>query len=178
MATIVSMECPVRFLVGLSLCITAVCAQPLQVPSSKLEEKESYEIYSTVLRVMHPNVTDWMITKETHGFEFCSTPVRDQNTFYRPMLDDYIQKNKKTVPLEWKFKLSNYLLVDPQQGAARSANRNTSVTFSAVGFNPARTRAAVCFWAVNSGTCSILIKSGDAWQFDKGWRGDGCGWAY
>jgi hypothetical protein len=70
MATIVSMECSVRFLVGLGLCMTAVCAQPFQVPASEPEETESYEIYSTVLQVMHPNVTDWMIKKETRGFAF------------------------------------------------------------------------------------------------------------
>jgi hypothetical protein len=90
------------------------------------------------------------------------------------MLDDYIRKNKKMVLFERKFNLTNYLLVGSQQWAARS----TIAAFSVVGFNPERTRAAVCFWAVSSGTCSVLLKSDSAWQFDKGWRGDGCGWAY
>jgi hypothetical protein len=178
MATIVSMECSVRFLAGLGLCMTAVCAQPFQAPASEPEKKESYEIYSTVLRVMHPNVVEWMIRNETGAFPFCSTPARDQDALYRPMLDDYVRKNKKMVLLERKFNLTNYLLVGSQQWAARSTNRSTIATFSVVGFNPERTRAAVCFWAVSSGTCSVLLKSDGAWEIDQGWRGDGCVWAY
>jgi hypothetical protein len=177
MATIVSMECSVRFLVGLGLCMTAVCAQPFQAPASEPEKKESYEIYSTILQVMHPNVTDWTIINETRGFAFCSTPARDQDALYRPMLDGYILKNKKMVLLERKFKLANYVLVGPEEWT-RSTNRKIIAAFSVVGFNPERTRAAVCFWADSSGTCSVLLKSDGAWQFDKGWRGDGCGWAY
>lgn len=58
----------------------------------------------------------------------------------------------------------------------RSINPRISV-FSAVGFNPDRTHAAVCFWAHNGGTCSILIKAKGTWQIDRDWRGGRCGWA-
>ena len=126
---------------------------------------------------MHSNVTAWTVIKETRGFEFCSTPARDQDSIYRPILDDYIRKNKETVFLERKFQLVNYVLAGPEEWK-RSMNRKAIAAFSVVGFNPERTRAAVCFWADHSGTCPVLLKTGGTWQFDKGWRGDGCGWAY
>jgi hypothetical protein len=164
----------VEFLIGLGLCLRMSCAQG---PASTAEDTAPYEIYSTVLQVIHPNVAEWMILNETHGFAFCSTPARDQEALYRPMLDDYTRKNKTTAPLERKFSLGNYLLVADQQGAGNS-KQDTTVVFSAVGFNPERTRAAVCFWVTSNGTCSVLVKSDGTWKFDKGWRGNGCGWAY
>jgi hypothetical protein len=171
------MESSVRFLAGLGLCMTAFYAQVFQVAASEPEEKESYEIYSAMLQVMHSNVMAWTIIKETRGFEFCLTPARDQDALYRPVLDDYIRKNKKTVALERKFSLANYVLADPEEWG-RSTKGKIIAAFSVVGFNPDRTRAAVCYWADSGGTCSVLLKSDGAWQVDKGWRGDGCGWAY
>src|ERR1700682_3438409 len=119
------MECSVRFLVGLGLCVTAIRAQAFLDPTPEPEKTESYEIYSTMLRAARPNATYWTIVNETHGFPFCSTPPRDQDALYRPMLDDYLRKNKKAIQLERRFNLTNYLLVGSEQWAARSANRNT-----------------------------------------------------
>jgi hypothetical protein len=170
-ATIFSMNRPVGFLLGLGVCLRAFFAQ---VPASGPEDTEPYEIYSTVLQVMHPNVTEWMILNKTRGFAFCSTPARDQDALYRPMLDDYTRRNKTTVPLERKFNLANYLLVGDQQGAGKT-KQDTATVFSAVGFNQERTRAAVCSWINSNGGCSVLVKSDGTWKFDKGWRGNGCG---
>ncbi len=169
-----SMLRSVGFLIGLGLCLSLSSAQ---VPAPGPTDTEPYDIYSTVLQVMHPNVTEWMILNKTHGFAFCSTPARDQEVLYRPVLDDYTRKNKTTLSLERKFSLGNYLLVGDRQGAGNTKHDTTTV-FSAVGFNPERTRAAVCFRVTSNGTCSVLVKNDGTWKFDKGWRGDGCGWAY
>ena len=142
---------------------------------SSEEEKESYDIYSTVLQIKEPNVTDWTIIQATRSFEPCSKPTRDQDAIYRPMIDDYVVKNRKTLVLQRKFQLPKYTLAAPEEWT-RSANGSIFAVFSAVGFNMDRTRAAVCFWAHNSGTCSILIKKKATWQIDRDWPG-GCGWA-
>jgi hypothetical protein len=164
----------VGFLLGLGLCLRLSCAQ---VSASGPQNTEPYEVYSTVLRVLYPNVTEWMILNKTRGFAFCSTPARDQDALYRPVLDDYTRKNKTTVPLERKFNLGNYLLVGDQQGAGNT-KQDTATVFSAVGFNQERTRAAVCSWINGNGGCLVLLKTEGRWNVDKGWRGDGCGWAY
>ena len=176
-ATMFSVEHPSGIIVGLALCLGALCTQPLPLHAAEPEDTESYQIYTTVLQVLHSNVAAWTIMKDTRGFEFCATPARDQAAIYRPMLDDYNLKNKTAVPLEGRLGLSNYLLTGPQDGTGNTKPNDTAV-FSAVGFNPERTRAAVCFWAVSNGTCSFLVKNDGAWQFDKAWRGDGCGWAF
>ena len=169
-----SMSRSADLLIVLTLCLRGSCAQ---IPPSGAEDKEPYQIYSTLLQIMHPNVTEWIILNKTHDFAFCSTPAPDQDALYLPMLDDYTRKNKTTVPLERKFSLGNYLLVGDQQGAGNT-KQDTATVFSAVGFNPERTRAAVCSWVFSSGGCSVLVKSDGTWRFDKGWRGNGCGWAY
>ena len=171
------MERTIGFLIGLCLCLRAFWAQPLQVPAAETQEKESYEIYSTVLQAAHPNIREWVILNKTRGYEFCPPPAPDQDSLYRSMLDDYARKNKTTMPLERKFSLDNYLLVSDTQGAGNTKPSNV-VVFSSVGFNPERTRAAVCFWANSYGTCSVLVKSEGIWRMDKDWRGGGCFWAY
>jgi hypothetical protein len=139
------------------------------------EEKESYDIYSTLLQIKDPKVAGWKIIQETRAFELCLKPAPDQDAIYRPIIDDYVLKNRKTLVLERKFKLPQYTLAAPEEWT-RSINPRISV-FSAVGFNPDRTHAAVCFWAHNGGTCSILIKAKGTWQIDRDWRGGRCGWA-
>jgi hypothetical protein len=140
------------------------------------EEKESYDIYSTLLQIKDPKVAGWKIIQETRAFELCLKPAPDQDSIYRPIIDDYVLKNRKTLVLERKFKLPQYTLADPEEWT-RSTNGRIFAVFSAVGFNPDRTRATVCFWAHSSGTCSILIKKEGTWQIDRDWHGDGCGWA-
>jgi hypothetical protein len=178
-----------RYVVGVALLIAAFRGPAYQIPTSKPEktskelltlsseeEKESYDIYSTVLQIKEPNVTGWTIIQETRGFELCSKPTRDQDVIYRPMIDDYVLKNRKTLVLERQFKLPQYTLAAPEEWT-RSTNGRIFAVLSAVGFNQDRTRATVCFWAHSSGTCSILIKNKGTWQIDPDWRGDGCGWA-
>ena len=126
------------------------------------DEAESYEIYSTVLKVKEPAVLEWTIVEETRPFQMCLQPARDQQSIYRPMIEDYAFKNRKTLVLQRKFKLSAYTLVSPvtwakAQSITRNSSRNTQnrtfAVLSAVGFNRDRTRALLCFFANHSGAC-------------------------
>jgi hypothetical protein len=152
---------------------------------SSEEEGASYEIYSTVLKAKEPPVLDWAIVRETRAFKMCLEPARDQQLIYRPLIDDYAFKNRKTWVLQRKFNLGAYTLVGPEawasvQSVTRNPPRNTPNTLavlSAVGFNGDRTRALLCFWA-NSGTCYFMVKEEAKWQIDRSWRGSACGWAY
>jgi hypothetical protein len=141
------------------------------------EEKESYDVWSTVLRIKEPRVTAWTIVQQTRGFELCLKPAQDQESTYGPMFDEYAAKNKKGFVLERKFKLPVYTLVPPEAWTRGSAALGTFAVVSAVGFNRGRNRAAVCLWGRNSGTCYVLLDKGDMWQLDGDWRGNGCGWA-
>ena len=151
-----------------------------ETPLTSAEEAESYDIYSTVLQVKGqgpgPAVADWRIVRETRAFHMCLQPARDQDSIDRPMIDDYAVKNKKTVVLQRRFKLSAYTLVGPEAWA--DAQSSTLAVLSAVGFNRDRTRALLCFWANASGTCSFMVKQETRWQIDRSWRGSACGWAY
>ena len=73
----------------------------------------------------------------------CLEPARDQDSIYRPLIDDYALKNKKTVVLERKFTLSAYTLVGPEAWAG--AQSSNLAVLSAVGFNRERSRALLCF---------------------------------
>jgi hypothetical protein len=150
------------------------------------DEAESYEIYSTVLKVTEPAVLEWTIVQETRAFQMCLGPAPDQQ-IYRPMIDDYALKNRKSIGLQRKFKLSAYTFVTTEAwGKASSITRNppantqnrTFAVFSAVGFNRDRTRALLCLFANHSGTCYFTVKQEGKWQIDRAWRGGGCGFAY
>jgi hypothetical protein len=149
-----------------------------EAPVSSAEEAESYDIYSGVLQVKEPTVGDWTIVRETRAFPMCLEPARDQDSIYRPVIDDYALNNKKTVVLQRKFKLSAYTLVGPEAWGPVNTRHRTFAVFSAVGFNRDRTRALVCFWAKDSGTCSFMVKQDTRWQIDRSWRGGVCYWAY
>jgi hypothetical protein len=157
-----------------------------EMPLSPAEEAESYDIYSTLLQVTAPAVANWAIVRETRGFQMCLEPAGDQESIYRPMIDDYALKNKKTMVLQRKFKLSAYTLAGPEAWtSAPSSSRNaptvtehrTVAVLSAVGFNRDRTRALICFWANTSGACHFMAKQESKWQIDRSWRGSACGWA-
>ncbi len=136
------------------------------------EDKESNDIYSMLLANKDTTPGSWIITQETRGFDLCSKPTPDQATIYGSVMDDYVLKNRKTLLLERKFRLANYVLATSEKWAD-----SRIAVFSAVGFNPDRTRAAVCYWAKSSGTCTVLVKMNGNWQVDRDWRGNGCGWA-
>ena len=114
----------------------------------------------------------------------CLEPAGDQQSTYRPMIDDYALQNKQTVVLQRKFTLSAYTLATTEDwGKSYSITRNppkntqhrTFAVFSAVGFNRDRTRALLCLFANNSGTCYFTVKREGKWQIDRSWRGSGCG---
>jgi hypothetical protein len=143
---------------------------------SPREEKESYDIYSTALTLKEPGIKAWKIIQETHGWDLCSRPKPDQESVYRAMVEDYTEKNRKTLVFQRRFTLPRYSLVRPD-GGTWLYDRDIA-QFSAVGFNTERTRAAVCLWAADSGTCFILTKSEGSWKPDRDWHGDGCAWAF
>jgi hypothetical protein len=140
------------------------------------EEKESYQIYSTLLEENNPRAEEWAIVQHTKAFEMCTRPAKEQESVYGPLFDDYALKNKQGLALEPHFKLPAYTMVSPEESARSTRSRSFAI-FSAVGFNADRTRAAVCFWAGSGGTCQVLTKKDDIWQKDKNWRGGGCFWA-
>jgi hypothetical protein len=80
------------------------------------EEKDSYDIWSTVLRIKEPTVTAWTIVQQTRGFELCLKPAQDQESIYGPTFNDYVAKNKNGFVLERKFKLPVYTLVPLKRG--------------------------------------------------------------
>ena len=45
---------------------------------------ESYEVYSTVIKVKEPAVLEWTIVEETRPFQMCLEPAREQQSIYRP----------------------------------------------------------------------------------------------
>jgi hypothetical protein len=94
------------------------------------EEKDSYEIYSILLRKEMPpawNIAAWAITQETqtfpsdtdgHGPGWCLQLPQDQNSIYVPLIEDYVAKNKKRHLLKRKFDLPQYALVGPTETKA------------------------------------------------------------
>jgi hypothetical protein len=79
------------------------------------EEKDSFEIYSMLLRTELPsewNITGWAIEQETQTYPTfgvmssiaeCLQPSKNQESIYRPLIDDYVAKNKGKLVLERKF---------------------------------------------------------------------------
>jgi hypothetical protein len=186
-----------QFVIGLTFLAVPFEMSSQQNPTSSTtaaepslnpeDEAESYEIYSTVLKVNEPAVLEWTIVQETRAFQMCLEPAPDQQFIYRPMIDDYALKNTKSIGLQRKFKLSAYTFVTTEAwGKASSVTRNPPANtqnrkfavFSAVGFNRDRTRALLCLFANHSGACYFTVKQEGKWQIDRAWRGGACGWAY
>src|SRR5882762_7897687 len=116
----------------LPIAIRSTAYQP-PVPQSKqqnanqllaaAQEKDSYEIYSMLLRMeLSPQwkLTSWTIRQETQSFpnyannhtlRECLQPSQDQESTYLPLMDDYIAKNKKKLLLDRKFDLPQYALI-------------------------------------------------------------------
>jgi len=103
-----------------------------QLTLTAQEEKDSYEIYSILLRTeMSPNwkITAWAITQETRIFPsdgtqngrgpaVCLQPPEDQRSIYLPLIEDYIAKNKKRLILKRKVDLPQFALVGPVETKA------------------------------------------------------------
>jgi hypothetical protein len=171
-----------------------------------VQEKDSYEIYSLLLRTEMPpqwKITAWAIRQETQTFpnhsvsnvnnlRLCLDPSQDQRSIYLPLLEDYVAKNKKKLVLERNFDLPEYALIEPTevkeiQQRSRAADGfpfNASVIFhvSAVGFNRDATRALVyvghdCGSLCGGGQYHLLVKKDGQWQVDREYRGMSCMWA-
>src|SRR5882762_14602 len=94
-----------------------------QLRLTTAQEKDSYEIYSMLLRMELPpqwKLTSWTIRQETQTFpnyvnnqtlRECLQLSRDQESTYLPLMDDYIAKNKKKLLLDRKFDLPQYALI-------------------------------------------------------------------
>jgi hypothetical protein len=152
--------------------------EPTDVPKLNLaEERDSYAVYSAVLRGRKPSVENWKIVHETSAFTFCLNSTQNAASRYRSVLDDYTMKNKGKLILERKFDLAAYTIVSPQEWFGRAPWADLA-TVSAVGFNIDRTRAAICYSvgtsAGSSGTCLFLVKQDDKWKTDEDIH-EGCG---
>jgi hypothetical protein len=55
------------------------------------EERDTYEVYSAVLRDRKPSVETWKILHETRPFAFC---LKHPASMYVAVLDDYTMKNR------------------------------------------------------------------------------------
>jgi hypothetical protein len=93
------------------------------------EEKDSYEIYSILLRTEMPpqwNITGWAITQETQTFPdtngrgpgACLQFPVDQKSTYLPLIEDYVTKNMKKLMLKRKFDLPTFALIGPVETKA------------------------------------------------------------
>jgi len=160
------------------------------------EEKDSYEIYSMLLRTELPpqwKLTRWTIRQETqtfpnyghnHTLRECLQPSQDQESTYLPLIENYVAKNKKKLVLERKFDLPQYVLIPPPGGIYDSVlSLNASVIFhvSAVGFNREGTRALVyvghnCGSLCGGGGYHFLAKRDGRWQVDQEYHGLSCMW--
>ena len=188
------------------LAATFIASAFAQLPDdlrlTAAQEKDSYEIYSMLLRTEMPpqwKITAWAIRQETQTFptygssngsnlRMCLQPSQDQESIYLPMIEDYAAKNKKKLVLERHFDLPHYALIGPTEiRAIQQRSRaddgfpfNASVIFhvSAVGFNRDRTRALVyvghdCGSLCGGGGYHLLVKKDGQWQD----RGVTCAWA-
>ena len=83
-----------QFVIGLTFLAVPFEMLPQQSPTSSTtaaetslspeDEAESYEIYSTVLKVNESAVLEWTIVQETRAFQMCLEPAPDQQFIYRP----------------------------------------------------------------------------------------------
>ena len=112
--------------VALSLLLPlATRSQPIPVASETqlptADQKDSYEIYSMLLKTEMPpqwKIAEWTIQRETRTFygqqgavDQCLVIPHDQESIYRPLVQDYVAKNGKKFTLERKFDLPDYALI-------------------------------------------------------------------
>ena len=71
-----------ELVIGLTLLTVSFDGKGQQQATSAKEEAESYDIYSTVLKIKGPSVAEWTIVRETRRFEMCLKPARDQESSY------------------------------------------------------------------------------------------------
>jgi hypothetical protein len=195
---VLSQGMPWRIAALTFLLTLALGSSPPSPPPA--EEKDSYEIYSILLRAEMPpswKVTTWAIKQQTTTFPHlpsrqnfsnvrgCLNVSQDQQATYMPVIQDYEAKNNKPLVLARKFDLPQYSLVEVGPNAiAPTISRTPSINFevSAVGFNPERTRALVyvghhCGQLCGGGQYHLLVKTREGWVNDREFRGISCAWA-
>jgi hypothetical protein len=144
---------------------------------ARLQDRDSYDVYSDLLRTRKPEAPTWTIIQETRDFAFCLKSAQNLDPSYREVIDDYALKNQKKFVLEKMFNLPQYTLASPERWFDTGTSRMFAI-LSAVGFSVDRTHSGVCYMAGSaggsSGTCLFLVKKDGKWQEDDGYRG-GCG---
>ena len=171
---------------------------PSKIDVGAVKEKDSYEIYSMLLRTEMPphwNIADWAIRQETQSYpnfgakdgnnvNECLQLSPGQESIYLPLIKDYVAKNKKKLVLERKFDLPQYALIGPTEvkSIQQRSRAAPSVIFdvSAVGFNQDATRALVyvghyCGSPCGGGRYHLLVKKDGHWEVDRD-RGFSCAW--
>jgi hypothetical protein len=105
------------FFVPLAICLAYQSASQRPKTSAgaltltTAEEKDSYEIYSLLLKEEMPpqwNVTTWFIRLETQTYPHeltgvCLEPSDEQKDTYLPAIKDYVTKNSKELVLKRRF---------------------------------------------------------------------------
>jgi len=147
--------------------------QPLE------EDPDAYAIYSVLLPAEDPPVESWNIVNETERgpLPLCLTPPLDQESTYRPVIEQFETLNRRRFLLRRSFDLVAYNLV------SREDKVRPIFEVSAAGFNKERTRALVyvghhCGNLCGGGTYHLMAKKNGKWEPDREFRGGPmCLWA-
>jgi hypothetical protein len=157
---------------------SAVAGAEVAGPTLAVQETDAYQIYSALLQTEVPwNVQTWRIklVTERGPLPMCVQPPADQETIYRPLIEDFQRKNESRFLVKRQFDLPVYELVRPVDGLLV---RDGEVLFavSAVGFNQAHSRALVyiehhCGSLCGRGAYHLMVKEKGKWTVDHGFRG-------
>jgi len=141
-------------------------------------DQDAYDIYSMLLRTEVPpswGVKRWMIKQATErgALAMCIQLPANQETIYRPIIQDFERKNQRRFLLERNFDLPEYYLVMPPD---RVQSPDVLFEVSAVGFNSDHTRALVyvghsCGRTCGGGTYHLMAKKAGRWDVDREFRG-------
>jgi hypothetical protein len=149
-------------------------------------DQDVYDIYSLLLRREMPpswGVKRWIIKEATEKgpLAMCIRPPANQEAIYRPIIQDFEQKNQLRFLLERNFDLPEYDLVAYPDRLVPPSGLLFEV--SAVGFNSDHTRALVyvghyCGRTCGSGMYHLMAKTAGRWDVDREYRGvPSCLWA-
>jgi hypothetical protein len=141
------------------------------------EVRDTYEVYSAVLRRLKPTVETREIAQETKPITFCTMPTPGLESRYRPVIADYTLKNKSKLALEAEVDILDFRIISPTESTEL-------VNFSAVGFDRRRMRAGDCYsvqksagnFASGFGECFLLSKQNGKWTNDP--QIEGCGFGF
>lgn len=173
---------------------------------SEQEERDSYEIYSMLLRqdavrVRSPILgirCETSISRPGDGEPLWPEPIPEQRKTYQSLIDDFKRRNARPLVLEEKFDLPSYRLltsrevkeigkthppVPPPPGTPWPSPEDPLLEgieivqfLSAVGFSPDHQRALVYLATWTGGRYYFLVKRHGKWITDKDYRGSVCSW--